>query len=85
MENRLRDILRAYLRARPRNTAEIVDHVRSNINDATAQQIDAVLNTDTSIVRVGLVRRSGMLSGGHDVCEWATREWMENREIVDDR
>ncbi len=79
MESRLRELLRAYLNARPRNTVEIQDHVRENIQDASAKQIDALLQDDASIVRVGLIRRSGMLSGGHDVCEWATREWMEAR------
>jgi hypothetical protein len=85
METRLREVLRAYLNARPRNTAEIQNHVLETIEGTSLKEIEMLLNQDTTIVRVGLIRRSGMLSGGHDICEWATKEWMEARGPPDQR
>ena len=31
---------------------------------------------DKDIVKVGYIKRSGILSGGYDICEWATRTWV---------
>jgi hypothetical protein len=35
-----------------------------------------VLSKDKDIVKVGYIKRSGILSGGYDICEWATRTWV---------
>ena len=32
---------------------------------------------DKDIVKVGYIKRSGILSGGYDIHEWATRQWLE--------
>ena len=41
----------------------------------TSQQLGNVLSKDKDIVKVGYIKRSGILSGGYDICEWATRIW----------
>ena len=33
---------------------------------------------DKDIVKVGYIKRSGILSGGYDICEWATRTWVSD-------
>ena len=42
----------------------------------TSQQLGNVLSKDKDIVKVGYIKRSGILSGGYDICEWATRIWV---------
>ncbi len=32
--------------------------------------------SNLDIVKVGYIKRSGILSGGYDICEWATRTWV---------
>ena len=44
----------------------------------TSQQLGNVLSKDKDIVKVGYIKRSGILSGGYDICEWATRIWVED-------
>tara|TARA_B100000945_G_scaffold321489_1_gene336385 strand:+ start:139 stop:306 length:168 start_codon:yes stop_codon:yes gene_type:complete len=43
------------------------------------EQIEKLLKNDAQVVRVDLVRRSGVLSSGYRICEWATVDWMKNR------
>ena len=50
------------------------------IRDRTSiEQIEKLLKSDAQVVRVDLVRRSGVLSSGYKICEWATVDWMKNR------
>jgi hypothetical protein len=42
----------------------------------TSQQLGNVLSKDKDIVKVGYIKRSGILSGGYDIVEWATRTWV---------
>ena len=44
----------------------------------TSQQLGNVLSKDKDIVKVGYIKRSGILSGGYDICEWATRNWVSS-------
>ena len=37
-----------------------------------------MLSKDKDIVKVGYIKRSGILSGGYDICEWATRIWVSD-------
>ena len=79
MSENLRHLLRSYLQSRPRNTAEIVEHARANMDGTSIEQIEKLLKSDAQVVRVDLVRRSGVLSSGYKICEWATVDWMKNR------
>ena len=74
---RIREKIKKYLSERPRNTAEILEHINSTMrHGTTSQQLGNVLSKDKDIVKVGYIKRSGILSGGYDICEWATREWV---------
>ena len=67
---RIREKIKKFLGDRPRNTAEIFgtyqqyDETRHN-QPATRN----VLSKDKDIVKVGYIKRSGILSGGYDICE----------------
>ena len=74
---RIREKIKAFLAERPRNTAEILEHINSTMrHGTTSQQLGNVLSKDKDIVKVGYIKRSGILSGGYDICEWATRIWV---------
>ena len=73
---RIREKIKKYLYERPRNTAEILEYINSNMrHGTTSQQLGNVLSKDKDIVKVGYIKRSGILSGGYEICEWATRDW----------
>ncbi len=75
---RIREKIKKFLGDRPRNTAEILEHINSTMrHGTTSQQLGNVLSKDKDIVKVGYIKRSGILSGGYDICEWATRIWVE--------
>jgi len=74
---RIRQKIKKFLTDRPRNTAEILEHINSTMrHGTTSQQLGNVLSKDKDIVKVGYIKRSGILSGGYDICEWATRDWI---------
>ena len=74
---RIREKIKKYLSERPRNTAEILEHINSTMrHGTTSQQLGNVLSKDKDIVKVGYIKRSGILSGGYDICEWATKDWL---------
>ena len=74
---RIRQKIKKFLSERPRNTAEILEHINSTMrHGTTSQQLGNVLSKDKDIVKVGYIKRSGILSGGYDICEWATRDWI---------
>ena len=74
---RIREKIKKYLYERPRNTAEILEYINSNMRrGTTSQQLGNVLSKDKDIVKVGYIKRSGILSGGYEICEWATRDWV---------
>ena len=76
---RIREKIKKFLGDRPRNTAEILEHINSTMrHGTTSQQLGNVLSKDKDIVKVGYIKRSGILSGGYDICEWATRIWVEH-------
>ena len=73
---RIREKIKKFLAEKPRNTAEILEHINSTMrHGTTSQQLGNVLSKDKDIVKVGYIKRSGILSGGYDICEWATRIW----------
>ena len=76
---RIREKIKKFLGDRPRNTAEILEHINSMMrHGTTSQQLGNVLSKDKDTVKVGYIKRSGILSGGYDICEWATRIWVED-------
>lgn len=76
---RIRDKINKFLGDRPRNTAEILEHINSTMrHGTTSQQLGNVLSKDKDIVKIGYKKASGTLSGGYDICEWATRSWIED-------
>ena len=80
---RIREKIKVFLSDRPRNTAEILEHINSTMrHGTTSQQLGNVLSKDKDIVKVGYIKRSGILSGGYDICEWATVIWVQDH--VDD-
>ena len=79
MPEKYRHHIRSYVHKPPRNTAEIVEHARANMDGTSIEQIEKLLKSDAQVVRVDLVRRSGVLSSGYKICEWATVDWMKNR------
>jgi len=76
---RIREKIKKFLGDRPRNTAEILEHINSTMrHGTTSQQLGNVLSKDKDIVKVGYIKRSGILSGGYDICEWATKSWISD-------
>ena len=75
---RIREKIKNFLGDRPRNTGEILEYINSTMrHGTTSQQLANVLSKDKDIVKVGYIKRSGILSGGYDMHEWATRQWVE--------
>jgi len=74
---RIRRKINEYLGNGPRNTAEIMEHINSTMrHGTTSQQLGNVLSKDKHIIKIGFVKKSGILSGGYDICEWATPDWV---------
>ena len=44
----------------------------------TVEPLERTLSQDENIVKVGYIKRSSILSGGYDICEWATRNWVSS-------
>ena len=77
----IRTLLRKYLTERPRNTTEISQWI--NLQDGTNPvefDLAAMLESDASIVRIGRVRKSGMVERESPLSEWATEEWVAHHE-----
>ena len=67
-----------YLTDRPRNTPEILEHVNSTSRKGvTLEGLHEILKESDEIVKVGYMKRSGIISGGYTICEWATQIWIE--------
>ena len=77
---RLRERIKRFLAEKGEaNTTEILEHVNTTTRHGTTpQQLGNVLSKDKDIVKVGYIKRSGILSGGYDICEWATRTWVSS-------
>jgi hypothetical protein len=76
---RIREKIKKFLSDRPRNADEILAHINSTMrHGSTAQQLGNILSKDKDFVQVGYIKRSGILSGGYDIQEWATRIWVSS-------
>jgi len=74
---RIRQKIKRYLSERPRNHVEILEHINTTTrHGTTSQQLGNVLSKDKDIVKVGQIKKAGILCGGYQICEWATRDWM---------
>ena len=74
---RIIEKIKKFLGDKPRNTAEILEHINSSMrHGTTSQQLGNVLSKDKDIVKIGYIKQTGILSGGYDICEWATRDWV---------
>ena len=76
----LRIIIRKYLAEKPRNTAEISAWLSSQENPSKSSEITAIMESDTTLVRIGTVHKSGMAGNSPPLSEWATEEWVRYHE-----
>jgi len=82
---RIRQKISDYLSLRPRNSAEILEHINSTMkHGTTSQQLGNVLSKDKHVIKIGFVKKSGILSGGYDICEWATPDWVREHMPEED-
>jgi len=73
----IQEKIKKFLGDQPRNTAEILEFINITMrHGSTSQQLHDVLSKDKEIVKIGYIKRTGILSGGYDICEWATRDWV---------
>ncbi|MBK64875.1 MAG: hypothetical protein CMB47_05070 [Euryarchaeota archaeon] len=78
-DNNLRTSIKKYLTKKPRNTAEIYSWL-SKKNILPNYDVAELLESDDSIVRIGVVRKSGMIDKKYPLSEWATEEWVKYHE-----
>tara|TARA_Y100000816_G_scaffold175699_1_gene126601 strand:+ start:5240 stop:5512 length:273 start_codon:yes stop_codon:yes gene_type:complete len=77
----VRKMIRKFVSQRPRNTAEIANWLEEKSEFANMQtDISGVLESDSSIVRIGTIRRSGISGREYPLSEWATEEWVAHHE-----
>ncbi len=58
--NKIRLVIRKYLSEQPRNSAEIAAWLSSQEDSSGSLDLTALMESDTTIVRIGTVRKSGM-------------------------
>ena len=70
---RLRQNIKTYLLENGQaNSTEISEHINSTMrHGCTMQQLGNVLAKDKDIVKVGITRKTGALTGRYDLCIWA--------------
>ena len=74
-------MIRKFISQKPRNTAEIANWLEGKSDFANMQNdISRVLESDSSIVRIGTIRRSGISGREYPLSEWATEEWVAHHE-----
>ena len=77
--NNLRISIKKYLTKKPRNTAEIYSWLNKK-NVLSNYDVAELLESDDSIVRIGVVRKSGVIDKNFPLSEWATEEWVKYHE-----
>ena len=58
---KIRDLVKKYLSEKPRNTVEIKDWLSNNIHLEEKYDIAAILESDSTIIRIGRVMKSGVI------------------------
>tara|TARA_B110000914_G_scaffold169977_1_gene150617 strand:- start:320 stop:595 length:276 start_codon:yes stop_codon:yes gene_type:complete len=76
-ENNIRASIKKYLSKKPRNTAEISSFLSKN-NNLTNLDVAGILGSDNSIVRIGIIRNSGVIDSAMPLSEWATKDWVNH-------
>ncbi len=72
---RIREKVKKMLEERPMSTIEILDRINnSSRHGTTCQQLGNVLSKDRDIVKIGHVKRGGIVSGTYNICEWALKD-----------
>ena len=77
---KIRLIIRKYISEQPRNSAEIATWLSGQKDYSGSLDLASLMETDTSIVRIGTVRKSGMAGSTPPLSEWATEEWVQHHE-----
>ena len=77
---KIRLIIRKYISEQPRNSAEIATWLSGQKGYSGSLDLASLMETDTSIVRIGTVRKSGMAGSTPPLSEWATEEWVQHHE-----
>jgi len=72
---RIREKIKRYLEGGAKSTIEILDMINnSSRHGTTCQQLGNVLSKDRDIVKIGHVKRGGIVSGTYNICEWALKD-----------
>ena len=77
---KIRDLVKKHLSDKPRNTTEINEWISKQVDINSEFDLAAILESDPSIVRIGRVRRSGVVGKISPLSEWATDEWVHHHE-----
>ena len=77
---KIRDLVKKHLSDKPRNTTEINEWISKQIDLNSEFDLAAILESEPSIVRIGRVRRSGVVGKISPLSEWATDEWVHHHE-----
>ena len=78
--NKIRELVKKHLSEKPRNTTEINVWIAEQMQENTSFDLAAILESDHSIVRIGRVRKSGVIGKKSPLSEWATEEWVRHHE-----
>lgn len=78
--NIIRELVKKYLSEKPRNTTEISELISQQKDINSSFDLAAILESDPTIVRIGRVRRSGVVGKKSPLSEWATEEWVNHHE-----
>jgi hypothetical protein len=78
--NKIRELVKKHLSEKPRNTTEINEWMSKQLQISEFFDISAILESDPAIVRIGRVRRSGVVGKKSPLSEWATEEWVKHHE-----
>ena len=78
--NKIRDLVKKHLSEKPRNTTEINEWISNQTQINQNFNIAAILESDPTIVRIGRVRRSGVVGKKSPLSEWATEDWVNHHE-----
>ena len=71
---KMKNKIKAFLLVRPRNTAEILEHINTTMSHSTtSQELGNLLSNDKDIVKVGIFKPSSVQSPVIE--EWALRNW----------
>ena len=77
---KIRNLVKKHLSEKPRNTVEIKHWLSENIDLKDNNDLAAILESDPSIIRIGRVRKSGLVGKESPLSEWATDKWVLHHE-----